>query len=127
VFPACRVGRVVADGGSTVVLWVYHGHLACLFPQQGPGKKHQRAMGLEAWQHDLVRAAPWAFVRGCIRSDGCSFINRTGRYAYLSYESATGRPTFSKSSCRPALRLACTPDGTPIVSGSAAGPTSLSS
>ena len=43
-------------------------------------------MGLEAWQHDLARAAPWAFVRGCIRSDGCSFINRTGRYAYLSYE-----------------------------------------
>jgi hypothetical protein len=25
-------------------------------------------------------------VRGCIRSDGCSFINRTGRYSYLSFE-----------------------------------------
>ena len=86
VFPACRVGRVVADGGSTVVLWVYHGHLACLFPQHGPGKKHERAMELESWQRELVRAAPWAFVRGCIRSDGCSFMNRTGRYAYLSYE-----------------------------------------
>jgi hypothetical protein len=29
---------------------------------------------------------PWAFLRGCIRSDGCVFVNRTGRYAYLSYE-----------------------------------------
>jgi hypothetical protein len=33
-----------------------------------------------------VGAAPWAFVRGCIRSDGCSFINRTGRHSYLSFE-----------------------------------------
>jgi Homeodomain-like domain len=37
-FPECRVGRVVADGGSTVVLWVYHGHLSCLFPQHGPAR-----------------------------------------------------------------------------------------
>ena len=86
VFPECRVGRVVADGGSTVVLWVYHRHLSCLFPQHGPGKKHERPIELEPWQYALVGAAPWAFVRGCIRSDGCSFINRTGRYAYLSYE-----------------------------------------
>ena len=86
VFPECRVGRVVADGGSTVVLWVYHRHLSCLFPQHGPGKKHQRPIELEPWQYDLVGSAPWAFVRGCIRSDGCSFINRTGRYAYLSFE-----------------------------------------
>jgi hypothetical protein len=86
VFPACQVGRVVADRGSTVVLWVYHRHLACLFPQHGPGKKHERPMELEAWQTGLVAEAPWSFLRGCIRSDGCSFVNRTGRYSYLSYE-----------------------------------------
>jgi hypothetical protein len=34
----------------------------------------------------LVAAAPWAFLRGCIRSDGCVFVNRTGRYEYLSYD-----------------------------------------
>ena len=39
---------------------------------------------LETWQR-LVGAAPWAFLRGCIRSDGCVFVNRTGRYEYLSY------------------------------------------
>jgi hypothetical protein len=86
VFPECRVGRVVADRGSAVMLWVYHRHLSCLFPQHGPGKKHERPIELEPWQHGLVGAAPWGFVRGCIRSDGCSFTNRTGRYAYLSYE-----------------------------------------
>ena len=33
-----------------------------------------------------MKLAPWAFLRGCIRSDGCAFINRTGPYEYLSYE-----------------------------------------
>jgi hypothetical protein len=124
VFPACQVGRVVADRGSTVVLWVYHRHLACLFPQHGPGKKHERPMELEAWQTGLVAEAPWSFLRGCIRSDGCSFVNRTGRYSYLSYESATGRTRSSASSRRPALASACSPRSTPTESGCAGGPTS---
>ena len=85
-FPHARVGRVAADGGSTVVLSLYRGHLSCRFPQHGPGKKHERSVALEDWQRALVRLAPWAFLRGCIRSDGCVFVNRTGRYAYLSYE-----------------------------------------
>jgi hypothetical protein len=34
----------------------------------------------------LVDEAPWSFLRGCIRSDGCVFINRTGPYEYLSYD-----------------------------------------
>jgi len=33
-----------------------------------------------------VTAAPWAFLRACIRSDGCVFINRTGKYEYESYD-----------------------------------------
>jgi hypothetical protein len=52
----------VADGGSTVVLWVYHRHLSCLFPQHGPGKKHERPIELEPWQCGLV-------VRLCRRAD----------------------------------------------------------
>jgi hypothetical protein len=84
-FPENRVGRQLRDQGSTVVLWVYNSHLSCLFPQAAPGKKHDRPIGLEDWQMDRVLAAPWAFLRGCIRSDGCAFINRTGRYEYLSY------------------------------------------
>jgi hypothetical protein len=35
-----------------------------------------------------VARAPWAFLRGCIRSDGCVFVNRTGPYEYLSYDFA---------------------------------------
>jgi hypothetical protein len=39
----------------------------------------------EQWQLDLIEAEPWRFLRGCIWSDGCSFINRTGPYEYLSF------------------------------------------
>jgi Homeodomain-like domain len=91
-FPANRVGRVRADRGSTVVLSVYHGHLSCLLPQHGPGKKHLRRIVVEPWQRKILGAAPWAFLRGCIRSDGCVFVNRTGPYEYLSYEFANFSP-----------------------------------
>lgn len=87
-FPANRAGLVPADLGATAVLSVYHAHLSCLFPQHGPGKKHERRIVLEPWQTDIVDAAPWRFIRGCINSDGCVFVNRTGRYEYLSYDFA---------------------------------------
>lgn len=41
---------------------------------------------LEGWQRELPVREPWAFLKGCIRSDGCVFVNRTGRYEYLSYD-----------------------------------------
>ena len=85
-FPVNRVGRTSRHEGSMVILCVYHSHLGCLFPQTGPGKKHERLIRLEPWQADMVEAAPWRFLRGCIRSDGCVFVNRTGRYEYVSYE-----------------------------------------
>ena len=85
-FPANRIGRASRHGGSMVILCLYHGHLGCLFPQAGPGKKHERPIVLEPWQAALVEAAPWRFLRGCIRSDGCVFVNRTGPYEYVSYE-----------------------------------------
>jgi hypothetical protein len=84
-FPDNRVNSVLADGGHTVVLHVYNVHLSCYFPQAGPGKKHLRRMSFAPWQREHLAAAPWAFLRGCIRSDGCVFINRTGPYEYLSY------------------------------------------
>lgn len=50
----------------------------CLFPQHGPGKKHQRRIVLGGWQRVLVKRSPEALLRGLIQSDGCRFIN-TGR------------------------------------------------
>lgn len=84
----CKIGRQHVHDGRMVTLWSYYGHWSCLLPQHGPGKKHDRRMLLEPWQQRLVTAAPWAFLRGCIRSDGSVYINRTGKYAYESYDFA---------------------------------------
>ena len=86
MLPDNGVGRVVAHEGRMVVLWAYSSHMTCLFPQHGAGKKHERRITLEPWQQELVAAAPFAFLRGCIRSDGSVFVNRTGPYEYLSYD-----------------------------------------
>lgn len=77
--------HTVERGDNCVDISVYHAHLPCLIPQHGAGKKHGRDLSLELWQFALVAASPWPFIRGCIRSDGCYFVNRTGPYAYPSY------------------------------------------
>ncbi|MEU1461441.1 helix-turn-helix domain-containing protein [Streptomyces sp. NPDC005727] len=58
---------------------VYSKHLPCLFPQHGPGKKHERRIGLEPWQQEITDAYPWEFIRGLIHSDGCRITNWTTR------------------------------------------------
>ncbi|HEX2086739.1 MAG TPA: hypothetical protein VHF89_13750 [Solirubrobacteraceae bacterium] len=83
-FPENRAAVVGADAGATAVVSMYCSHLGCLFPQHGSGQKHRRRIDLEPWQDDLVARAPWSFLRGLMHSDGCFFVNRTGRYTYLS-------------------------------------------
>ncbi len=84
-FPNNRVGSHLQDGGTCIVVWVYSSHLPCLLPQHGPGVKHRRPIILEGWQKELVADEPWPLIRGLIRTDGCSFVNRTGPYEYPSY------------------------------------------
>ncbi|WP_069770191.1 hypothetical protein [Streptomyces sp. LUP30] len=57
----------------------YTRHWTCMFPQHGPGKKHERPIKLEAWQQAIVDAYPWEFIRGLIHSDGCRITNWTTR------------------------------------------------
>lgn len=73
-----------------VDLYCYSKHWPCLFPQHGPGRKHERPITLEDWQRRVVfEDAPDDFVRGLIHSDGCRAINRVvvrGRsYEYARY------------------------------------------
>jgi hypothetical protein len=84
-FPRNKVDIVESGQGNWVNISVYSSHLICLFPQHGPGKKHDRRITLEPWQEALVDDYSWAFLRGLVVTDGCSFINRTGQYEYLSY------------------------------------------
>ncbi|MFE4593244.1 helix-turn-helix domain-containing protein [Streptomyces laurentii] len=85
---ACRDAiRSVQPHGSVtavrkrgcVAVTSYGRHWICLFPQHGPGKKHERRIALEAWQQDIVDAHPWEFIRGLIHSDGCRITNWTVR------------------------------------------------
>jgi len=85
-FPSNRVDVVETRERSWVAVSVYCSHLPCLFPQHGRGKKHERAIAVEEWQRELIRAAPWGLIRGLISSDGCSFVNSTGPYRYLTYD-----------------------------------------
>ncbi|RKN75291.1 helix-turn-helix domain-containing protein [Streptomyces klenkii] len=78
VFPDNRVCRVRRTGCRNVK--VYSMHLPCMFPQHGPGKKHDRKIALEAWQQEIVDAHPWEFIRGLIHSDGCRITNWTIRH-----------------------------------------------
>jgi hypothetical protein len=66
-------------------------HWPDLFPQMGPGRKHERPIVLAPWQREIVDAHPWPFVRGLIHSDGCRTVNRfktllpSGRVAQYAY------------------------------------------
>jgi hypothetical protein len=62
----------------------------CLFPQHGPGRKHDRPIVLADWQQRIVDDHGKAFLRGLIHSDGWRGLNRVrvkGRdYAYPRYQ-----------------------------------------
>ncbi|MEU5277518.1 helix-turn-helix domain-containing protein [Streptomyces asoensis] len=77
VFRGNSVCRVRRKGCHEVKL--YSKHLWCLFPQHGPGKKHERPIVLEPWQQAIIDEHPWEFVRGLIHSDGCRITNWTTR------------------------------------------------
>jgi hypothetical protein len=92
VMPQRRVGSVRQQGCRSV--YCYSNHWPCLFPQHGPGKKHNRPIMLRSWQERIAfDRCPGLLLRGLIHSDGCRFMNRvvrptkTGpkRYEYPRY------------------------------------------
>jgi intein-encoded DNA endonuclease-like protein len=56
-----------------------------LFPQHGPGRKHERKIELEPWQQEIVERFPREFLRGLIHSDGCRVLNRVNGKDYSRY------------------------------------------
>ncbi|MZF87125.1 helix-turn-helix domain containing protein [Streptomyces sp. SID5643] len=73
------VGVYVAQKQGCVAVASYSRNWPILFPQHGPGKKHERHIALEPWQQAIVDARPWEFIRGLIHSDGCRITNWTTR------------------------------------------------
>jgi Homeodomain-like domain-containing protein len=60
---------------NCVEVFSFWRHWRCLFPQHGPGKKHERVIALVPWQQELVDRWPEDLIRGLIQSDGCRFQN----------------------------------------------------
>lgn len=91
VMPHNKVCRVQQQGCTSVKS--YSQHWACLFPQHGPGRKHERRIVLADWQATIVQKHPEEFIRGLIHSDGCRVTNwatrpvagETKRYEYSRY------------------------------------------
>lgn len=77
VKPRCRPHTREVPGCTIVTVgWK---HWTCLFPQHGPGRKHDRRLVLEPWQQEIVLAFPAALLRGLFHSDGCRAKNWTRR------------------------------------------------
>jgi hypothetical protein len=56
-----------------------------LFPQHGPGPKHERQIVLVPWQRAIVESEPERFLRGLLHSDGARVLNRVNGRAYPRY------------------------------------------
>ena len=84
------VSRYSPRDERCVALTSYTRAWLCLFPQHGPGKKHDRRIALEPWQVAIVREHPGRLARGLIQADGWRGVNRVrvkGRdYEYARYQ-----------------------------------------
>jgi hypothetical protein len=94
---AIAIARGSDTGGfaprpGCVVVNAYWKHWPCLFPQHGPGRKHERRIELAGWQAELVMSHSRELIRGLIQSDGNRHINKVRgrlnpalRYEYTRY------------------------------------------
>jgi hypothetical protein len=89
-----RVTTLLRSEKSSVVLQSASADWPHLFPQHGPGKKHERKIELVDWQRLITRQYTRKFIRGLIHSDRSRCINRfkvklpsgqIGRYEYPRY------------------------------------------
>ncbi len=76
VLPASKVGVARSKAARLDEINSFSKHWPHLFPQHGPGPKHQRKIALEPWQHQIVDRYPGRLLRGLIHSDGCRVSNR---------------------------------------------------
>jgi hypothetical protein len=85
VMPAGRVGLHFRHGGTCA--WVTNSskQWPCLFPQHGPGRKHERRIRLAEWQLRLVERHPQELLRALIHSDGWRGTNRV-RHGEKTYD-----------------------------------------
>ncbi len=88
VWQGARASALTGRPEKTCVeISAYSKRWPALFPQHGPGRKHERRIELRGWQWSVVGANPELTLRGLIHSDGCRSINtgtnwRRPRYSF---------------------------------------------
>jgi hypothetical protein len=89
--PRQHVSVLAVSNSRALVVQSYAQHWHDVFPQAGPGRKHERPIVLADWQREVVDRHPKQFLRGLIHSDGCRTVNRfktklpSGRVAEYEY------------------------------------------
>jgi hypothetical protein len=104
--PTSRVGaQYRLGGGWGAEVSCYSKAWVCLFPQHGPGEKHQRRIALAPWQLEIVDAQPEQFIRGLIHSDGCRVRNRLNGKDYPRYHFTQVSDDIRRLFCRSLTQL----------------------
>jgi len=85
-----KVNRAAKQGCSDV--YSLSKHWICLFPQHGPGRKHQRKIELAGWQQELIDVDPRPLLRGLLHSDGCRVLNWVKGTPYPRYHFSNVSP-----------------------------------
>jgi hypothetical protein len=80
-----KVGRIRKTNEGCWEVYSFSKHWPCLFPQHGPGRKHERRIELTPWQQELVDLDPRTLVRGLLHSDGCRVLNWVNGTPYPRY------------------------------------------
>ena len=101
------VGRVRKIGCTEMAAcWK---HWPCLFPQHGPGRKHDRSIVMEPWQEEILHRHPSLLLRGLIHSDGWRGTNRVTvrgkRFEYPRYNFSNKSLDIQEIFCRAADRF----------------------
>jgi hypothetical protein len=81
-------------------------HWPCLFPQHGPGRKHDRPIELVSWQRKIVARHPEDLLRGLIHSDGCRVIANDRGVASVRYHFSNRSEDIKRIYCDALDRLA---------------------
>lgn len=94
VFPLANVRRYDRPERGAIAVEVSTPFIHAVFPQHGPGAKHNRPIVLADWQRTITQQHADRFIRGLMHSDGCRTINRfstrlpsgrTAQYEYVRY------------------------------------------
>jgi hypothetical protein len=80
-----KVGRIRKTNEGCWEVYSFSKHWPCLFPQHGPGRKHERRIELTPWQQELVDLDLRPLVRGLLHSDGCRVLNGVNGTPYPRY------------------------------------------